>query len=342
MSYVHTVDPALQIREKDIIQQLGAIDPLHLEMSTNVFKTKKNIDNTSVTRETITKTIQSLPFVGAGTAPVALNGETTSWDRISVPSMKGSMRLFASEFSKIKNLRGKERDLWLREKLVDVKRAIEWSTEYYLRHFLATGNHNYKVLIGDAWHNLAFTLGTALSVSGPAVDFDDSAATISGVIKHLDTMFEAGNDDGLGNGYFQDPDNIITYARKDVWNAILDLVDNRQTNDVVRTRVLSKQDLLIGDYIIRKFDGAYLDPEDQSATQAITAKQMRMVDVSAMAKHTLAYLEVENLFATGSQKHVLINQVVDPNGNFMDIHVEFRPLGLFCPAAMVISGDCLA
>ena len=342
MTFVHTIDPALRIRTEDIIQQLGSIDPVHLEMMSNVFKNKKNVDNTTVTRELISQTIQSLPFVGDGSAPVALNGETISWDRFTVPSMKGSMRISASEFSQVKNLRGKDRAQWLREKLVPVKRSIEWSTEYYLRSFLATGNHSYKVKIGDAFHTLSWDLGTAPSVSAPSVLFDNSSATISGVIQHLDSMFEAGNDDGLGNGYFQDPDNIIVYARKAVWNAIADLIDNRQTNDVVRTRVINKQDLLVGDHLIRKFDGAYLDPEDQSATQAITAKQLRMVDVSAMARHTLAYLEIENLNAVGGQKHVLTQQVQDPYGQFMDVHVEFRPLGMFIPEAMVTTANVIS
>ena len=330
--------PVHKINEKLVLQQLGESKPIEQEILTGVFKAKKNVEATAVSRKFVERTIKAIPYVSAGTDGVALNGEKTNWDSITVPPMKANLTLLPDDLDQARELNGKDFNAWLRDELSFIRETISWNKEWYARHFLADGNCSYPFLVGDTWNKEEYALGTMPVTANPAVAFDNASATISGIVRHLDLMLETGKDHPTRN-YFQNSSSIMTLARKNVWNAIHELLNDRRTNDVIGSRRISAEEIMVGNYVIKKFDGERIDPETQSATNSIPVKELRMIDTSA--PHTLAHLRLSNFNATGGQKHVLINVDRDKNGNWVTIEVQYRLLGLFIPEAMVSGGTVL-
>jgi hypothetical protein len=344
MPYVVTnMDAAKILKQQLLLQILGGVKAPETEVINNVFKKKKNVDGDKVSRQLIARTIKAVPFVGQKNPGVVLNGKTVTADGITVPPMKCHSRIEASDFAKIKNLLGQERRAAIAEELQYIKDTVAWNREWYARHFLATGNCNYPFLVdGNAIaDNYVYSLGTMTAADAPpSVLFDNASATLTDVIKHLDHMFKKGEDVPNRN-YFQDSSQTLTYARTAVWNAIYDILDGKQTTSVVT----GKRDgdvLEVGPYKIKKFDAATVSPVDQSAGNGIPVKQMRMIDTSTGAPHTMANLEIENTKAVGGQKHVFIYPVEDPYGNYVDIMCQHRPVGMFIPEACVNSLDVIA
>ena len=86
-----------------------------------------------------------------------------------------------------------------------------------------------------------------------------------------------------------------------------------------------------------------VNAETQAAANGFPVKTMRMIDINpSSAPHTMAALEIANIKATGGQKHIFINVVVDPYGEFVDIQLQHRPVGMLVAEAMVNSDVVLA
>lgn len=342
MGYTITgFDAAKILKPQVLLQILGGLKKPETEVIDNVFRVKKNVNDVVVSRKLVSRTIKAIPFVGQKNPGVTLYGKTVVADGITTPPMKAHHRIESSDFAKIKALLGEERREALAEEMQYVKDTLAWNREWFARHFLITGNCSYDFLIDGTWNKVVYSLGTMTAADGaPATLFDDADCTLSDVIIHLDHMLKKGQD-VPGRNHFQDPAQTLTYTRTEVWNAIYDILDAKQTNNVVTGR--REGDVLyVGPYAIKKFDAVTVAPEDQSAGNGIPVKQMRMIDISANSPHTMAALEIENLFAENGQKHVMILPVVDPYGNYVDIMIEHRPVGLFIPEACVNSLDVIA
>ena len=294
MSFTSTSDAITRIKPKLVIQTLGSIVTPETEVMTNVFRKKRAMDGDQVAREINQRAIKSIPYTGQQNPGVTIGGAASTTDAITVPPMKCHHIIQAKDIKKAKNLKDIEFKAWLREELQFVRDTITANMEWYARHFLATGNCDYPFLVDDDFQAIVYSLGTMSAASGaPSVLFSDSSATLSGVIQHLDHMFDQGKAVAYRN-HFQDKSKVITYARTAVWNAIYDILDGKQSNNVVTGRRLTEDDMLVGPWTIRKFDADYIDPSDQSTAYGIPAKKMRMVDTGISAPHTMAALEIEN------------------------------------------------
>lgn len=330
------MDSAKILNPKLLLQLLGGVKKPETEVTDKVFRKKKNVDGDKVSRNITTRTIRAIPFVGQKNPGVPLYGRTDTADGITVPPMKCHHRIEASDFAKIKNLRGVEQRAAIQEEMVYVKDTIAWNLEWYLRHFLATGQCDYPFLVDGVYQAITYALGTLTTVAAPpGTLFDAAGATLTDVIKHLDLMLKTGQDVANRN-HFADATKTLTYARTNVWNAIFDILDGKLSNNVV-TGSRDGDILRVGPYSIKKFDAALVSPATQAAGVGIPAKQMRMIDLGSSAPHTLANLEVENIKAQGGQKHVFILPVEDAYGGYVDILVQFRPVGMLIPEAVVNS-----
>ena len=326
------------LNPKLLIQLLGGVKKPETEILDTVFKTKKNVDGDSVSRRITSRTVRAVPFVGQNRPGVPLYGKTVADDAITTPPMKCHHRILAGDFAKIKNLLGQERRDAITEELQYVKDTVAWNIEWFLRHLLVTGQCDYEFLQDDGtYQNVVYALGT-LSAAPivPPVLFDAATATLTDVVVHLDRMITAGQAVANRN-HFQDPGKTITYARTAVWNAIYDLLDGKLTTNVVSAKRLDALTLDVAGFIVKKFDANTVVPSSQAAGVGIPVKQMRMIDTSA--PHTLANLEIENLKAVGGQKHVFILPVEDSYGEYVDITVQIRPVGMLIPEAVVSSLD---
>jgi hypothetical protein len=339
MSFVTTIDPALKIKPELLLQVLGEIKTEPQEMMTNVFKRKRTVPSDHVSRELVAQTIQAVPFSPQAGRGVAISGKSGTLDSITTPPFKAHQRLEAKAFKAAKNLKGKEYKAWLAEHVTFIKETITMNMEWFARHFLTTGNCSYKMLLDGAYGTNVYSLGTMPATGAPGTLFDAAGATLADVVVHLDAMREKGKAVAYRN-YFRNPNAIVIYARTAVWNAIFNLLDGKTNNSVIGGKRIDIDTLQVGSYTIKKFDGDLVDPETQAAGNAIPAKKMRMIDTSAPA--TMVSLELENLKAIGGQKFVLINQVQDPGGEFVDIMVQWRPVGLFSPEAMVDSNAVIS
>lgn len=334
---VTNLDAAKRLKPELILQVLGGVKAPETEMLQNVFKKKKNVNGSTVSREIVTRTIKAIPFVGQKNPGVILNGKTILAEGITTPPMKAHARIEASDFMKAKELRDKDYRAWLADELAYVKDTIAWNREWFARHFLTTGNCDYAFLVDGLFQALTYSLGTMTAVAGaPGTLFDAATARLTDVIKHLDLMYKTGQDVPNRN-HFQNKDAVITYARTNVWNAIFDIIDGKLSSSSVPGRRLNQDDLEVGSWIVRKFDARTVDPETQAEGFAIPVKRMRMIDTGQASPHTMANLEIENLKATGGQKHVFILPLIDPGGEYVDIMVQHRPVGMFIPEAMVDS-----
>lgn len=331
-----TKDAILRIKPALVLQKLGEIKVPDTEIMTNVFKNKPTINDSSVAKSVTAETLRAIPYVGKTNPGVRLQGKVITTEAITVPPMKAQMTVTAADIEASRELQGMEFQAWLREKLVTVRATVSANMEWYARHFLATGSCAYPYWVDETMQAITYALGTMTTVSGPpSVLFDAATATLTDVILHLDLMRKTGQD-VAARGHFNEPSKIITYARSAVWNAIYDILDGKQTTNVVSGR-RDGDDLYVGPYKVRKFDAEWINPTDQLADNAITAKHMRMIDTGFTAPHTMASLRLDNLNATGGQKFVYVGVIPDPHGNFVDIDVQWRPCGLFIPEAMVDS-----
>lgn len=337
MSYISTADAVKRIRPELILQTLGTIKVPESEIMGTVFTNRRNVDGNEVVKSTVQQAIRAIPYVGKKNPGVQLGGKTITNDAITAPPMKAQDTIQASDIEKSRTLRGIEFQAWLADRLGFIRQTIASNMEWYARHFLTTGSCTWPFLVDDTFLTLEYSLGTLTAADGaPAVLFDAASAQLTHVVKHLDHLYEKGRAVPYRN-HFADKSRIITYARTDVWNAVYDLLNGRQTNDVVGSGRINQTDLDVGGWLIRKDDLPYLSPVDQSTAYAIPAKKMRMIDIGASAPHTMVNLRLDNLNATGGQKFVYVGVIPDPHGNFVDIDVHFRPVGLFIPEACVDS-----
>jgi len=335
--YTNTIDSALSIRPELVVQVLQTIPPLEMEITDNVFKNKKTIYSDTCTKAQVDQIIQAVPYVMPGSDPPAITGYTKTYEALTVPPMEASQRVTSNEIKRVSQLNGQDYNAWLAEKMTHVKRTLQYNLEWYARHFLVNGSQNYKMLVNNNWHNSVYSLGSFATVTAPNTKFDDTGATLTGVMNHLDTMYKKNND----LGWFMDKNSIITYCRTEVFSAILNLMNSYHTTNVIGVERVDIDTIRLSGYLLKRFDGTRKDPETQANGASITAKRMLMIDVGAGAPHTMVNLELDNLNAVGGQRHVLVDVYQDPRGNWVDITVSWRPLGLLIPPAVVDSGDCL-
>lgn len=334
-----TQDVVNRIDKKTLVQTFKDEKVVKDEIRKNVFKKEIKTIRNFVTIEDINEITKAIPYVGKGTKGISLGGGSDSIDKIEAPVMKALLRIKDTEFAYILNLKDKDYKAFMREKVIKTKKDMNKNIEWFVRHVLTNGSISYKYLIGKTWTTFDVDLGTCPDEASPTTLLDDSSVGIVGISMYLEQMFDNGADNN--NGYFKEPEDVIVYTPKDVWNVFYGKLDGHKTNDIVPGRQLNQNDLLMGSFICRKFEGARTDPETQATVNSVTAKQLRMVDTKN-SQHTLALTKLDNLKATGASEHIWLETKVDDDGEFVDLLLNYRPLALFDTNGMVTSQNVIS
>ena len=329
-------NPLFRVKPELILQTLGKVDVPDEEIKKTMFKKSKNVYSDTIAASEVQRVVKAVPYVADGADGVPLGDPSESMVAHTVPPMKAHHRVKAKTLKRIKHLKGTDFRAWLQEEMQWVKTTIKTNTEWLLRSMLTTGSLDYKYLLGpNEWHSHSLDFGAMTAVAAvPATLFSDPTCTVTNVAKHLRDMFKAGRDI-KNRGFFRQPSKVITYARWDVWEFILEMMEQRRGDNTVTGKQINETDLRIGPWLVRAFDAEIVDPEDQTESNAIPDKRMRMIDLSQ--NNTIVNLEIDNIKATGGQSHVLVQNTVDPKGRFVDIDVEWRPLPLCVAGAIVDS-----
>jgi hypothetical protein len=193
------------------------------------------------------------------------------------------------------------------------------------------------MLLGQEWTTTTLTLGTQYDGGTASTKWDAAAKTLEQIWNDTTTIIRAAKNTTANSPYFQDPSQIKIYLTDTGFYNLISKFNGRQTIDTMNSRIVDASTVEIGGYQYTMFPGTYVNPQTGSSTDAVTAKEIRVVDTSAAADHTMAMLELDNVIAMQSQnnKHMLVNVVPDPYGNFIDICLEFRPVPVFTPEASI-------
>lgn len=338
--YESTEDVAKKIVKENIVQVLESIDVVKPEMRANIFKTEKKMPGTTVTKKAIARVVKAIPYVAPGTPAVSLNGKATNYTAYSVPPMSANMRIEDTEFALVRQLEKKDVKAWLKEKLTETKEDINMNIEWYLRSLMTTGSVSYKFKVGDEYDTVDIDLGTPENHPAPTVLHDNSSITLAMVLKYFYAMLTTGND--ANPSRFTDPEDVIIYTPTAVWDVYYDLLQGQTIQHTLQIKHVSKNDLLIGSFIVRRFDGKRKDPETQASVDSMVVKQLRMIDVKN-SKHTLALMRLANLNAQkGSSQHMMFSTIQDPYGKFVDLSIEYQPLAMMDTTGMVTTAEVIS
>lgn len=338
MSYTYTQDLALRLKPEIIAQNFMKLTPLKdgMEMM-NVFRTTRNIDDTMVDVKKLTQEVKSIPYTAQAAQGVSVNGNSEADVKHSVPPMKIHAKILAQDFSKLESLKGIGLDEYLQDgPLREMRRSMDYSLEYLKRSMLTTGNLSYPYLLGQEWTTAALTLGTQYDGGTVSTKWDAAAKTCEQIWNDTRTAIRAAKNTTANSPFFQTPEDVVVYVTDTGFYNLVSKLNGRQNIDVLNTGIIDDSTVKINGYTYKMFPGAYVNPQTGSSVDAVTAKQVRIVDKSLAAQHTMAMLKLDNFEAKRSgNNHMLINVVPDPYGNYIDLMLEFRPVPLFTPEASI-------
>ena len=331
MTWSQTLDTLVKIKPELVAQEIADIETLvHGFEMQNVFTTVRNIDDEALDVRTIHRDILSIPYVASGSKGVAKEAPIYTDKRITVPPMKFYTRLMAKDLKKAGRYTQKDFMAWMRENyLEEMKKDMDYSLEYLKRSCLTTGDLSYPYYIDGAWNTVALDLGAQIDGGSVSPLWAASGTTASQIHAELQTLINTGRSTSGSYSFFQRASDVKIYCTDEAWNAAFATLNTRNTFDVVSTRILAEDELQIGQFTLKSFGASWKNPRTQASADAVTNHEIRIVDVSPNARHTLAFLELDNVNAVGSNKHILIQVIPDNYGEFIDLCVQMRPVPLF-------------
>lgn len=334
MGLTVTQDLVTRIKPELIAQQLKAMPKMTDGfVSQEIFKSAKTINDTHLVINKKTGYIKSIPYVDNAHKGVARKNSVETDVKVTVPPMKIMTRVHADTLITGQRLTGKDFMAWINEEITTpMMRDKDFSLEYLKRSMLTTGNLSYPYLQGETWNTQALPLGT-MKDDGTFTNLWSTAGTTwEHIIAELGAMRRAAAK--TNTSYFSSPKNVKVWCPDAVFNALLAKVNGKQISDVSRARIVDEDTLQVGSYKVTRNPFEYVRPgATDTLTEAITAKQIRMVDVSAAAPHKMGFLQLSNTKAVGTNKHTLLIVNPDPMGAFIDVQLQFRPVPLFIPEA---------
>jgi len=331
MSWSQTLDTLVKIKPELVAQEIADIETIKagFEMQ-NVFKTVRNIDDEALDVRTISRDILSIPYVASGSKGVAKESPTYVDKRITVPPMKFYTRIMAKDLKKAGRYKQQDFMVWMRENyLEEMKRDMDHSLEYLKRSCLTTGDLSYPYYIDGAWNSVALDLGAQIDGGSVSPLWAASGTTASQIHAELQALVNAGRATSGSYAYFQRASDLKIYCTEEAWMAAFATLNTRNTFDVVSSRVLAEDELQIGQFTLKSFGASWKNPQTQASADAVTNHEIRIVDASVNARHTLAFLELDNVNASGSNKHILIQVIPDNYGEYVDVCLQMRPVPLF-------------
>lgn len=331
MSWSQTLDTLVKIKPELVAQELGNIEQITdgMEMQ-NVFKTVRNIDDEALDKRTIARDILSVPYVHSASKGVAKESPTYTDVRVTVPPMKFFTRILAKDLKKAGRYAQKDFMAWMRENyLEEMKKDMDYSLEYLKRSCLTTGDLSYPYFLDSGWNTVALDLGTQIDGGTVSPLWNAAGTTAEEIHAGIRAIVKACRATDGSYSYFQRGADLKIYCTEEAWGSAFAALNGRQTIDVVSTRILAEDELQIGEFTLKAFGASWKNPQTQASADAVTNHEIRIVDVGPNSRHTLAFLELDNVNASGSNKHVLAQVIPDTYGEYVDICLQLRPVPLF-------------
>jgi hypothetical protein len=331
MSWSQTLDTLVKIKPELVAQELGNIEQITdgMEMQ-NVFKTVRNIDDEALDKRTIARDILSIPYVHSASKGPAKSSPEYSDVRITVPPMKFYTRIFAKDLKKAGRYKQQDFMAWLRENyLEEMKKDIDYSLEYLKRSCLTTGDLSYPYFLDSGWNTVALDLGTQINGGSVSPLWNAASTTAEQIHAGIRAIVKTCRATDGSYSYFQRGADLKIYCTEEAWGSAFTALNGRQTIDVVSTRILAEDEIQIGEFTLKSFGASWKNPQTQVSADAVSAHEIRIVDVGPNARHTLAFLELDNVNAVGNNKHYLVQVIPDTYGEYIDICLQVRPVPLF-------------
>lgn len=331
MSWSQTLDTLVKIKPELVAQELANVETIAdgMEMG-NVFKTVRNIDDEALDKRTIARDILSVPYVHSASKGVAKESPTYTDVRITVPPMKFYTRIMAKDLKKAGRYKQQDFMAWMRENyLEEMKKDMDFSLEYLKRSCLTTGDLSYPYFLDSGWNTVALDLGTQIDGGTVSPLWNAASTTAEQIHAGLRTIVNAAKLTDGSYSYFQRAADLKIYCTEEAWSSAFSVLNGRQTIDVVSTRILAEDELQIGQYTLKSFGASWKNPQTQVSADAVSNHEIRIVDVGPNSRHTLAFLELDNVNATQSNKHILVQVIPDTYGEYVDVCLQMRPVPLF-------------
>jgi hypothetical protein len=335
-SYTQTLDLATRIKPELIAQELKAYPKMTDGfVGKEIFKRAKAINDTHLVIDKETQTVKSMPYVHDSLMGVMRKDTDETAKKVTVPPMKINARIDAKTLKNASRLKGQDFMAWMRETIVaQMARDKDFSLEYLRRSMITTGNLSYPYLLGDGLTTVDLALGTMINGGNFTYRWDHADTTFENILAELSTLRRTAAKTAGSTSYFGSPKSVKTWCPDAVFNALLGKLNSKQSIDVTPAVMKDEDNIIVGSYTITRNPFEYVKPDaSETLTEAITAKQIRMVDVSVAAPHTMGYLELDSVLATGNNKHSLLIVDVDKFGRWVDIQMQVRPVPLFIPEA---------
>jgi len=337
MSWSQTLDTLVKIKPELVAQEISNIEVIRdgFEMM-NVFKTVRNIDDEALDVRTIARDILSVPYVHSASKGVAKESPSYTDKRISVPPMKFYTRIMAKDLKKAGRYKQQDFMAWMRENyLEEMKRDMDHSLEYLKRSCLTTGDLSYPYFLDGGWNTVALDLGAQLDGGTVSPLWNAASTTAEQLHAGIRAIINTAKATDGYYSFFQRAADLKIYCTEEAWSSAFAILNGRQTIDVVSTRILAEDEIQIGQYTLKSFGASWKNPQTQVSADAVSNHEIRIVDVGAASRHTLAFLELDNVNAVGTNKHILVQVIPDTYGEYIDVCLQMRPVPLFNAAASI-------
>jgi len=315
--------------EKLIAKTLASLPPLNTKVLDEVYPASRRIQHpfAQIGIQEISETTQTVPLVRRGAPGVPISSDGGSVTYIEPQPIRIEDSIGAREANDIKVL-GSNWQEFLRNKLDIIRRKVRATTEALAAQSL-TGKIQYPLILENGaytTYEVDFTRGGTVPVKTytPSTLWDDSSATLSGVVRDLIGMAEKLQEDGYGN-------NLKFWAGSKAFTALMNIVLGARTERKI-TATVDKHVVNVAGFEVELVTNTYTNPQTGTTVKVVPDNQILVWDVSA--PFTLYYLAIDHFKAGLKATPLFVYSYESERGDTLKIFAESKPLP--CPVVKAI------
>lgn len=269
-----------------IIRHLTGLPPLKTTVMDTIFQVRPQHALPVLGVEDLIPVAHPLPVIRRGAPSISAVSESGRIVTYEPMPIRAHKMVTGADLSNLRMLQGEGLEAWARDKTDLLRRACRATTEA-LCALILSGKAVWPMLLeAGGWEDYEIDYGSVLSVT-PDVLWDADEVTLKDVFALLTDMQELIQDGGYGG-------QVLTWAGKDVYNALFAIAEASTTTAKIRVEITEKG-INIGGFLVERRSERNRNPQTGAMVPVVADDMVKMIATDA--GHKLPYCALDDLDA---------------------------------------------
>jgi hypothetical protein len=294
-------------RPEAVAMKLKALPPLESPVMDSIFSNRQQIPLPVVGKHEVLPNVKELPLVRRGMSAYSVNDDRHELEFYEPYPVRFSHELSAMDMNNLRVLTGEGLDLWVTNKIDNMRTAYRKTCEAICSVVITTGKVSWPVKQNNASGQLGtyvVDFGAPLSVM-PEKTWNATGVNIKDVYVTLKAMRKQLRLQGYGA-------SVEIWAGSDTFEELVSIVQAHSEKSSIKVE-LREAEIVIAGLVIKERSEIYFDPATDTPVPTIPGNALLMIATDA--GHRLVYCAVDDLDAKLQPMPFFVKpvQIADPS-----------------------------